>query len=268
MTAVAGVKVIVENKLGAEGAIAMAAVKAAPPDGYTMVVTSSSQWIINPVLISSLAYDPIADFIPLSSISRVSVHLFAGPSVPFKTVKEFIAAARANPGKYTFATGTSATRLGAEMFAAASSIKVLNVPYKANPNAALALAGGEVDMMVADAAGMGTFYKSGRVRPLLWGSSKRSADFPNVPTFQEEGLVDAEVAGWYAAAFPAGTPPVIVETMRDILRRATRSKALLDTLHGLYMEPLHLAGDEVNGLIRSDMDKMTKAVRAAGLRPQ
>jgi tripartite-type tricarboxylate transporter receptor subunit TctC len=264
---VASANVIVENKPGADGLIGMAAVKAARPDGYTLLMTTSSTQAVNPHLYAKLPYDPALDFIPLVTIATVPMMMNVGPSVPFKTVREFISAARTHPGKYTFASGTSTTRLVGEMLKHAAGVDMLAVPYKNLSDAMTDVSAGRVDFIIVDAATAGPFYEKG-VRPMAITTATRSARFPDVPTLQEEGVEGYDASGWYASYFPAKTAPAIVAAMRDILSKATKPKYLADVFATAGMEPLNLAGDELDKFQREENVKWGKAVRSANLGPK
>jgi len=264
----AGLNAIVEHKPGAETVIGVQALLSAPTDGYTMLLVSSSTPVLNPVMIPNLQYDPFRDFVPLVGISKATLTMNLGPSTQFKTAREFIAAAKANPGKYSFASSTTTTRLAGELLQSAAGIKLLNVPYKSTAAGATALASGEVDLMLVDPSSINMHWQSGRARPVAVTGATRMAAFPQVPTLREEGVQDYEVTAWFATYFARGTPPEIVATMRDILRKATKAAVLQETMAKVGMEPLDLAGDDITALTRKEIDMWTKVVKAANLKPQ
>ena len=267
MTDVAGVNVVVDNKPGAEAVIGMQAAKLSAPDGYTMVLTTISTQAVNLHMLANMPYDPIADFVPLAGVAKISLMMNVGPSVPFKSAREFIAAARANPGKYTFGNASATTRLAGEMLQRSAGIQLVSVPYKNFTDALSNLASGELDTVIVDAATAGAFYKQ-NVRPLASAGSSRVALYPNVPTLKEEGVADYEVDGWFAAYFPAKTPPAIAAAMRDILRDALKTKYVAEVYGTFAMEPLDLFGDRLDAFQRAELDKWGKAVKAANLGPK
>lgn len=262
---VAGLNVIVDNKAGAEGQIGMAAGKAAPPDGYTLVMTTSSTQVLNPHMIPNLAYDPVADFTPVAGIAKFALILNAGPSVTQPNLHEFLKAARANPGKFSFGSGTATTRLAAELLQSVGGVKLLAVPYKSQTDAIVGLAGGQVDLVFMDLPGSSPHHKSGRVRPLAVTGTSRMSALPDVPTAQEEGLAGYEVTGWWAAYFPAKTPPAIVAAMRDIVEKAMKTQPVKDALTTFALEPLRLSGEAFAAFQQSDSQRLGKLVREANL---
>jgi tripartite-type tricarboxylate transporter receptor subunit TctC len=264
MSELHGINVVIDNRVGADGVIGVQAVKAAAPDGYTILFTSLSTQVLNPHTFKQLPYDPMVDLIPLSALGKTSLILNMGPSTPFKTTREFIEAAKANPGKYTIGSGTATTRMAGEMLSRAAGVQTLSVPYKSLTDAMTNLAGGQIDAVLVDAATAGPYYKQG-VRPVATTGSTRPVLMPQVPTLQEEGLVGFEVIGWFAAYAPAKTPPAAVAALTDMVSHAVKSKYVTDVYATFAMEPLDLSGDLLNAFQRAELDKWGKAVRAAGL---
>jgi tripartite-type tricarboxylate transporter receptor subunit TctC len=267
VTEVSGLNVVIDYKPGAETVIGVQALLSAPADGYTLLLVSSSTPVLNPIMIANLPYDALRDFVPLIGISKVMLTFNLGPSTPFKTVGEFVAAAKADPGKYTFASSTTTTRLAGELLQSLAGIRLLNVPYKATAAGATALASGEVDLMIVDASSVRPFWDSGRVRALAVSGATRSTTLPNLPTVREQGVADYDVTAWFATYFAARTPPENVATMREILRKAAKSPGFLEALGRANMDPLDLVGDEISALTRREIDMWTKVVRAANLVP-
>jgi len=265
---VANLNVIVDYKPGAEAVIGVQALKSSAADGYTMMLSSSSTQVVNVLMMPNIPYDPFTDFVPLAGVSRAVLTMNFGPSVSFKTAREFIAAARANPGKYTFGSSTATHRLAGELLQSAAGIKLLIVPYKATGAAVTALAGGEVDVMLADPSSISGMWQSGRVRPVAASGAARTRSLPDLPTLREEGVSDYEMTPWYGMYYPAKTPPASVVAMRDILRKAATTSVVAEALKNARMEPLGLVGDEVTALNRKELEMLGKVVRAANLQPQ
>jgi tripartite-type tricarboxylate transporter receptor subunit TctC len=261
-----GLTVVVENKVGAEGVIGMQAAKSAAPDGYTILLGNTSGMVLNVHMLPNVGYDPVADFVPLFGVSRFSLVLNTGSSQPFKNFREVVEAARKNPGKYTFASATTSTRLAMEMLERHAGIKLLGVPYKTMGEATTALVGGQVDLLMNDVATVAAHYQSGRLRPLATTGPTRMQAIPNVPTLREQGLPNYELTGWYAAFFPARTPPAVAASMREILRKAVKTRYMADALALASFEPLDLEGEQLTGLLRSDLDMWGKQLRSAASR--
>jgi tripartite-type tricarboxylate transporter receptor subunit TctC len=264
MGEILGTNVIVENRAGGEGVIGAMAVKSSAPDGYTTLFTSLSAMVVNPHTFKQLSYDPMKDFIPLSGTVQNTLVLAVGPSVPFKTAKEFLAAAKANPGKYTYASVSAITRLAGSMLMKAAGVELLNVPYKSMGDLGANWLGGSVDAFIADLATFNPFLTKG-VRPLAVAGKSHLAAIPNVPTFQEEGVSGIELTGWFAAYAPAGTPALAVAKLRDAMRQASQSKVVKDYLSNFNAEPFDLVGDDLAAFQRVEFDKWGKAVRDAGM---
>jgi tripartite-type tricarboxylate transporter receptor subunit TctC len=267
MADVAGVNVVVENLPGAEAVIGARAVKQAAPDGYTILLTTLSTHAVNPHMLPNLPYDAFKDFLPLVGVAQGPLVMSVGPAVPFKSAREFFAAARANPGKYTFGSASATTRLAGEMLGQAAGAQLLAVPYKSFGDLMTNLAAGEIHFTIADIGTMRPFYGSG-VRPLASVSGKRIPAFQNVPTVQEEGVGSYEVSVWFATFFPANTPPAIVAQMRNILNDAAKTKHVTDVFSTFSLEPMPLVGQELDAFLRAEFDKWGKAVRAANLGPK
>jgi len=266
ITEVSGLNVVVENKPGAETVIGVQALLASPPDGYTMMLVSSSTVTLNVVMIPNLPYDPFKDLAPLTGVGKAQLTMNLGASTTFKTAREFIAAARAKPGKYTCASATTTTRLACELLQATAGIELLVVPYKATSAGATALISGEVDLMFADPSSISSQWQTGRARPVAVTGAARLRSLPDVPTVREEGVPDYEMSAWFATYFPARTPPEVLREMREILRKASKTKLMADTLNNFAMEPLDLAGDELTSLNRKEVDMWTRVVKQANIK--
>jgi tripartite-type tricarboxylate transporter receptor subunit TctC len=266
ITEVSGQPVVVENKPGAEGVIGIQAAKAAPPDGYTIMMTSNSTQVLNVLMMPNVPYDPVADFVPLTGAGVVAMGMYVSSPLPFKNAGEFFAAARANPGKYTYGSSTTVGRLAAEMVEQMAGIKMLPVNFRTLPEVMTAVGGGQVDMAFGTLSTADPMYKAGRVRPLAVSGRSRLNALPDVPTMREAGLADYDVTSWLAFYAPTQTPPAIAAALRDVLRKAGKTSYVTEFLNTFAMQPLDMAGDELTALQRSESDKLGKVLRAkAGL---
>jgi tripartite-type tricarboxylate transporter receptor subunit TctC len=257
----AGVKAIIDNKPGAEGVIGIQAVKTAAADGYTVLWGNFSTQVLNAHMLQNLPYDPVNDFVPVAATENVSLAINAGPSTKFRSIKEVIEAARANPGKLSYGSGSASTRLIMEMFEYMAGVKMLAVPYKTQAQATTALAAGEVDFLATDVPTALPFYKSGQLRPLATTGSKRLSILPDVPTVREQGLADYEFAAWHAVFVPARTPAVVIERLRSLLRDAAKSKYVAEVLASKASEPMDMDTQQLNTLIRKDLDVWGQRLR-------
>jgi tripartite-type tricarboxylate transporter receptor subunit TctC len=267
MEDVAGVHSVVENKPGAEGNLGVSSFLTSPPDGYTMLFASSSMMALNPIMLPKVtSYDPLKDFMPLVTTSTAGLVINLGVSTPFKTMREFVAAARANPGKYSCATTSTIIRMACEYLQASAGIKLLLVPYKTTGAAVIALASGEVDVIIPDAGSVIGQWKGERVRPVAVATEERLPGLPQVPTAREQGLADYLMTVWYATYFKAGTAPEKAAAMREILRKASETPTVKTALKNFVHEPFNLAGDEITALNRREIEHWSKIVRERGLK--
>ena len=223
---------IVENKAGAQGAIGAEAVARSEPDGYTLFVAAASIIVLNPMLYKKLSYDPVKDFRMLALITDLPVVMEVHPSVPAKTVAEFVAYARQNPGKLNFGSaGTGGTiHLAGEMFKQIAGIDMVHVPYKGAGPALTDLLSGNIQVMFDTLSTALPPVKSGLLRPLGVSSAQRSPDLPDVPTIAESGYPDYVVSVWYGIAAPAKLPDDIAQKISASLDRALNDDAFRASL--------------------------------------
>jgi tripartite-type tricarboxylate transporter receptor subunit TctC len=219
--------VTIENKAGAQGAIGAEAVARSEPDGYTLFVTAGSILVLNPMLYKKLSYDPVRDFRMLAIITDAPVVMEVHPSVPARTVAEFVAYARKNPGKINFGSaGTGGTiHLAGEMFRQIAGIEMTHVPYKGAGPALADLLAGNIQVMFDTMSTALPPIKSGSVRALAVSSEQRSPDLPDVPTMAESGYPEYRVSVWYGIAAPAKLPDDIAARISASLDRAMNDDA-------------------------------------------
>jgi tripartite-type tricarboxylate transporter receptor subunit TctC len=224
--------VFVENKAGAQGAIGAEAVARSDPDGYTLFVTAASIIVLNPMLYKKLPYDPVRDFRMLALVTDLPVVMEVHPSVPAKTVAEFVAYAKQNPGKINFGSaGTGGTiHLAGEMFKQMAGVDMVHVPYKGAGPALTDLLSGNIQVMFDTLSTALPPVKSGLVRPLGVSSAQRSPDLPDVPTIAESGYPDYRVSVWYGIAAPAKLPDEIAQKISASLDRALNDDAFRASL--------------------------------------
>jgi tripartite-type tricarboxylate transporter receptor subunit TctC len=223
---------IVENKAGAQGAIGAEAVARAEPDGYTLFVSAASIIVLNPMLYKKLPYDPVKDFRMLALVTDLPVVMEVHPSVPAKTVAEFVAYAKQNPGKLNFGSaGTGGTiHLAGEMFKQIAGVDMVHVPYKGAGPALTDLLSGNIQVMFDTLSTALPPVKSGLLRPLGVSSAQRSPDLPDVPTIAESGYPDYVVSVWYGIAAPAKLPEDVAQKISASLDRALNDDAFRTSL--------------------------------------
>jgi tripartite-type tricarboxylate transporter receptor subunit TctC len=257
--------VFVENKAGAQGAIAAEMVAHAEPDGYTLFGTSGSVLILNPLLYRKLAYDPARDFRMLALVTEVPVVLCVNPSVPVKTIAELVAYARQNPGKLNFGSaGTgSFTHLAGEMFKQMAGIEMTHVAYKGAALALTDVMSGHIQLMFESASSVLPQVRSGSLRPLGISSTRRIPDLPDVPTIAESGYPDYFVSVWNGVAVPAALPDDVARILTDGLDRVMSDpafRASLEKVGYTAMRPRSAAA--ITEFIDTDRNRWSGVIKA------
>jgi len=258
--------VVIDNKAGASGFIASQQVAKAAPDGYTVLITTNTTHAANEHLYKKLPYDPVKDFAPITGLGKGGQIMVVNPSFPAKTVAEFVALAKKQPGKYSFGSGSSSSRMAGELLQQMADIKLLHVPYKSNTLAVTDLLGGQIDMMITDTATGLPQVKSGKLRALGMSSAKRSALAPDVPTIAEAGVKGYEMGYWFAAYAPAKTPPAVVKRLNELLAKAAKSEAA----KAAFYEPsgtevFTTTPEEMAKFQAAESEKWGRIVKAAGI---
>lgn len=262
--------VIVENKPGAGGRIGNEIVKAAPPDGNTVLMTPIATMGIFPhSYAGQLRYDPFKDFAPVAHLANFHVGLGVGTAVPAKNLAEYVAWVKTQPEKNGFygsaAPGSIPHFLGV-MFARTAGLELTHVPYKGTAAAMQALAGGEISALSTVAADIRTLVQSDRARLLAMAGDQRDPAFPNVPTFKELGY-DLVAKPWYAMFAPAGTPPAALDRIAKAAMAAVADPVLNRKLAEMGLEPTGYGPDRLGTILKADHDRWGPVIRASGFRP-
>ena len=262
-----GQPVIVDNKPGASGQMGAADVAKAAPDGYTFL-TNASIHVINPHVYSKPMVDPIREFTPVALIGVVPLVMVVPPMQPAKDVKEFIAWAKANPGKVNFASASSASaqHLAGEHFKQVTGIDMQHVPYNGSGPALADLVGGHVQLMFDSLPSSMSFIRSGKLKALGASSSKRLAVLPDVPTLIEAGVPDFDLTTWYGVWAPAGTPKDIVARMNAEIVRLVVLPDMKEKLAGLGVEASAFTPEQFAAFNRTEYERWGRIVRAANIK--
>jgi tripartite-type tricarboxylate transporter receptor subunit TctC len=268
LTAAEGWTVLIENVAGASGMVAAQNVARSAPDGYTVFVTSNTTHAANQSLFKKLTYDPIGDFEPVGKLGTITLALAVHPSVPAADAKELIAYGKANPGKLTFGSGSSSSRIAGEMLKTLAGFDMLHVPYKSNPMAITDLLGGQISLVFADVSTTLPQIRAGKVKGLGVSSAQRSALAPDLPTMIEAGVPGYDLTAWFAAFVPAKTPQPIVAKLNAALNAAIADKAAQEALLAAGIEPLTGTPDELRAFVVSETKKWADIVKAAGIQPE
>lgn len=264
-----GVAVIVENKVGAGGSLAMDAVAKAAPDGYTIGMGHTGTQAINPHLYSKLPYDPLKDFAPVTPVVSYVNVLVVNPNVPARTVAELVAYAKANPDKVNFASGGNGAtnHLSGELLKALTGAPMVHVPYKGSAPALTDVIAGNVTCMFDILVTSLPQIRAGKVRALAVTSAARSPYAPDIPTMRESGVQGYEEAGsnlWFGVFAPAGTPRAIVERLNAELIKALRTPEVSERIRAQAYDVWTLTPEEFGAFLRSDYAKWGKVVKIAG----
>ncbi len=262
--------VVVENRGGAGGTIGLDACAKAPPDGYTLVMAPVSSLAIAPSLYAKLPYDSIRDFAPITNVGSGPNVLVAHPSVPASTLKDVLAIARARPGRLTYASSgpTSMSGLSAALLKSMARIDMTGVPYKGTGPAIIDLVGGHVDLMIADFAIALPHVRSQRLKAIAVTSPKRSMLASEVPTVAEAGVPGYSIVNWRGLLAPAGTPRDIVGRLNAEVVRILGAPDVRETLAREGYEPIGDTPEQFAMLIRAEVARYAKLVKAAGIQAE
>ena len=258
---------VVDNRPGAGSMVGTDIAAKATPDGYTIIL-SDMPHTINPAIYAKVPYDPIKDFSPVTVIGVSPMFLFVNPAVKAQNVKDFIALAKAQPGKLSIASGGTGatTHLMAELLQSNAGIKLNHVPYKGAGPALTDVVAGQIPATFTSMATAAPFAQSGRLRILGVTSAKRLPAFPDVATFEESGISGLVVEHWWGIMAPAGVPKPIVEKLRGEIVAAVNSPDVRERFTVLAVEPRTNTPQQFQALLESDVKRWAKVVRDAGIK--
>jgi len=262
-----GQQVVVDNRPGASGIVGTDLAAKAAPDGYTVLVMSLT-FTVNPSIRSKLPYDTEKDLVPVTLIASAPLILVVHPSLPVKSVKEFIAYAKANPGRLNFGSGGpgSTPHLAGEMFKNMAGLEMTHVPYKGGGPALADLLGGQIQLMLENIPSTLPFVKSGKLRVLAVTSKMRSPTVPDLPTLDEAALKGYELTGWNGLFVPRGTPRVIVNQLHAETVKALAARDVKERLAAMSAEPGGESPEKFAVFVKAEIRKWAKIAKEAGLK--
>ena len=265
-----GQQVVIDNRIGANGIIGTEAAAKAPADGYTVYLGNISTLAVNPHLYLKLPYDALRDFAPVTLAATIPVVLVVHPSLPVKSVRELIALAKAHPGQLNYASGGtgSAQHLPMEMLRVETGINIVHVPYKGLGPAFSDVLGGQVPMMFTGVSNVVPYMKTGRLRVLAIGSPKRSATLPDVPTVAEAGVPGFDFDSWTGYLVPVGTPRELIVKLHADITRTLVAPEVRDKLVTLGFDLVGGTPEAFATLIRNDIARFGKLIKAAGIKAE
>jgi len=259
---------VVENRPGANSFIAAQAVIAAPPDGYTLFVSTNSPVTTNAAVYKNIPYDPIRDFTPIAPVARFPMVLVVGADSPYKTLADLVQAARQAPGKLNFGTSTATYQANLELFHEMNGIKATHVPYKGTAAALTDVAGGILQYSLADVSAVMPLIRGGKLRPLAVGSPERLKDLPEVPTMQESGNKGYEAFAWSAVFGPAKMDPQVVKTLADAIAELLKEPESATFLNGLGAEIFAGTPESLKKFQASELATMKGVVLRANMQQE
>lgn len=263
-----GQPIIIENRPGAEARISNEYVAKAPPDGYTLLAGASGQMVFNPGLYPSLNYDPVKAFVPITLFNYDPLILAVHPSVPAKTLKEFVALAKSKPGELFHASSATNFHVSAELFNRVAGVKVVNVPYKGAAPAVSAAVSGETSMIIISIPPILSMLKAGKLRPLAITGEKRSRFFRDIPTALESGFAFEGVT-WAGLFAPAGTPRPIIDRLYTAMLTVLKSDDMRERFISAGREPIEGQGmppAEFEKFFLAELTRWTKAIKEFNVR--
>jgi tripartite-type tricarboxylate transporter receptor subunit TctC len=268
LSAQLGQRVVVENKAGAAGNIAMEAVARAKPDGYTLLMGNLGMLSANPALYPRLTFDPAKDFAPVARVVVTPLVAVVPAALPAQSLAQFVALARAKPGEFNFGSGGNGNinHLAGELLKLQSSIQMQHIPYKGSAPALVDLSGGRIQLMVDGGNVVQPFVKDGRARALAVTGEMRSPAMPDVPTAKESGMPDFVIYGWQGVLAPTGTPQAIIDRLSAEIGKALAAPDLKSRLSAQGTEPSYQSPAEFRAYIAGEQKRWAEVIRSANIK--
>ena len=259
--------VVIDNKPGANGNIGSSEVVKSPNDGYTLLMSSGGAIMVNPLIYSKMGFDPAKDLTPVAAAARVLVYLETHPSVPVNNVQEFIAHAKANPGKLSYGSPGqgSSPHLAGEMFKRMTKVDIVHVPYKGAGPALTDMLGGQLQFWFDPGPGL-KHVKEGKLKLLAVGSPNRSPQQPDTPTLAESGLAGFDADTLFGIYAPVGTPEGVIARLHAEINKALQTSAVSDAIKALGAEPAGMSREDFIGRLGKERDRLGEIVKEIGLK--
>lgn len=263
-----GQQVVVENRPGAGGVVGSEAVAKSPPDGYTLIMGNAGSHGINAAVYSKLPYDIQRDFVPVSQVAVAPNVMVINPGVPANTVAEFIAYAKSQPGKLSYASGGngSSAHMSMELFKSMAGVDIQHIPYKGSSPALTDLIGGQVVVFIGNMPPTVPHIKAGKLRALAVTTKTRSALMPELPTIADAALPGFETVAWFGVLAPAGTPPEVVNRLSLEIGKIARSPEMRERLLAMGAEPVGGTPEEFKAVIDRDIAKWKPLAQKVGIK--
>lgn len=259
---------IVDAKQGALGGVAASYVARSAPDGHTLLFGANSTHAANVHLFKKLAYDPVADFVPITTLATIPQVLVVSPELKVNNLRELIALARSQPGKLNYGSSSATGRVASEALRQMAGIDAVHIPYKTSAQAITDLVGGQLHFLVTD-AGLGVAQsQSGKVKALGVTSSQRVPAIPDLPTIAEAGVPGYEFTAWLALFAPARTPQPVVERLAELVNGIVRSPGMQESLARMYALPFPGSPQSLRQLVDKDTARWGQLIKAAGIEPE
>jgi tripartite-type tricarboxylate transporter receptor subunit TctC len=260
--------IVVENRPGANGALAALFVARSAPDGYTLLMSTNSPHSAVPFLMKNVAYDPVKDFSAISRMGSYTLMLVVHPDVPAKTVKELVEHAKGNPGKLSFASGNTSGVVAGETFKRWAEIDILHVPYKSVPPALNDVLASRVSMMFTDLTPGMPHVRAKTLRALATTRLQRSALTPDLPSFHEAGITNFDMDSWAGLFAPAGTPPEVIARLNAEVRKIIDNPEVKARIASIGFEAFSSTPAQLDAFVKAQLDKWGKMIKDAGIQPE